>query len=123
MIHHNHWDDEGSAQCLARSPGQSRGRPAQCIAVCRQVRGSAQRLVCRPLRRALYAVLLSPEVAHTAKAPMFLSLLFKVLKRLRNTTKLHVQPVQIVMVGPFVWNCMSSLRCWGEPHRRRYEQT
>ena len=32
-------------------------------------------------RRALYAVLLSPEVAHTAKAPMFLALLFKVGRR------------------------------------------
>ena len=29
-------------------------------------------------RRALYATLLSSEVAHTAKAPMFLALLFKV---------------------------------------------
>ena len=28
--------------------------------------------------RALYAVLLSPEVARTTKAPMFLALLFKV---------------------------------------------
>jgi len=28
--------------------------------------------------RTLYAVMLSPEVPHTAKAPMFLALLFKV---------------------------------------------
>ena len=51
------------------------------------------------LRRALYAVLLHPEVARSGKSPMFLSLLFKAMKADVSTKRVAAFAKRLLQVA------------------------